>query len=120
MADERYGEVPRAVCTLRPGASATPDELVAHCSERLARYKVPRRVELRDELPLTLHRQGPAAQAHRGGPGALKAARPFAPGPERAARPSRVSRSRWARASATAKVRWAGSRSAGHRARETS
>ena len=52
-ADERYGEVPRAVCTLRPGAAATPDELIAHCSERLARYKVPRRVELRDELPLT-------------------------------------------------------------------
>ncbi len=53
MADERHGEVPRAVCTLRPGASATPDELIAHCAESLARYKVPRRVELRDELPVT-------------------------------------------------------------------
>jgi long-chain acyl-CoA synthetase len=53
MADERQGEVPRAVCTLRPGASATPEELIAHCAAGLARYKVPRRVELRDELPLT-------------------------------------------------------------------
>jgi long-chain acyl-CoA synthetase len=53
MADERHGELPRAVCTLRPGASATPEELIAHCAESLAPYKVPRRVELRDELPVT-------------------------------------------------------------------
>jgi long-chain acyl-CoA synthetase len=36
MPDERQGEVPRAVCTLRPGAEAGPDELVAHCAENLA------------------------------------------------------------------------------------
>ena len=54
MADDRHGEVPRAVCTLRPGATATPDELIAHCAANLARYKVPRRVELRDELPVTI------------------------------------------------------------------
>ena len=54
MADDRHGEVPRAVCTLRPGAIATPDELIAHCAANLARYKVPRRVELRDELPVTI------------------------------------------------------------------
>jgi long-chain acyl-CoA synthetase len=53
MPDERQGEVPRAVCTLRPGATASADELVAHCAENLAPYKVPRRVELRDELPVT-------------------------------------------------------------------
>jgi len=53
MADERHGEVPQAFCSLRPGATATPEELIAHCAERLARYKVPRRVELRDELPMT-------------------------------------------------------------------
>ena len=54
MADDRHGEVPRAVCTLRPGATATPDELIAHCAANLARYKVPWRVELRDELPVTI------------------------------------------------------------------
>ena len=53
MPDERQGEVPRAVCVLRPGASAAPEELVAHCERNLARYKVPREVELRDELPVT-------------------------------------------------------------------
>jgi long-chain acyl-CoA synthetase len=53
MADARQGEVPQAFCSLRPGATATPEQLIAHCAERLARYKVPRRVELRDELPVT-------------------------------------------------------------------
>ena len=53
MADERLGEVPRAFVTLRPGAVASADELIAHCAENLARYKVPRRLELRDELPVT-------------------------------------------------------------------
>jgi long-chain acyl-CoA synthetase len=53
MADERQGEVPRAFVTLRPGAVASADELIAHCAESLARYKVPRRLELRDELPVT-------------------------------------------------------------------
>ena len=32
---------------------ASADELIAHCAENLARYKVPRRLELRDELPVT-------------------------------------------------------------------
>jgi long-chain acyl-CoA synthetase len=54
MADPRLGELPRAFVTLLPGAAATPDELIAHCAGRLARYKVPRLVEVREELPLTL------------------------------------------------------------------
>ena len=49
--DERWGEVPVAVVVLKPGASATADEVLAHCRERLAGFKVPRRVEFRDELP---------------------------------------------------------------------
>jgi long-chain acyl-CoA synthetase len=53
MPDAHHGEVPRAVCTLRPGATATPEELIDHCAANLARYKVPWRVELRDELPMT-------------------------------------------------------------------
>ena len=49
-----HGELPRAFVTLRPGATATPEELIGFCGTRLARYKVPRLVEVRDELPLTL------------------------------------------------------------------
>ena len=49
--DERWGEVPRAVVVLRPGAVATEAELRAHCSGRLARFKVPRAVDLVPSLP---------------------------------------------------------------------
>jgi acyl-CoA synthetase (AMP-forming)/AMP-acid ligase II len=51
--DEQRGEVPGAVIRLAAGASATPDELVAWASERLASYKVPRRIVCADELPRT-------------------------------------------------------------------
>jgi long-chain acyl-CoA synthetase len=48
----RYGEDVRAVVTLKPEAAATPDELVAWCRDRLAAYKRPRAVEIRESLPL--------------------------------------------------------------------
>ncbi len=37
----------------RPGAALTPEEVVHWCAEHLAYFKVPRYVELRDELPRT-------------------------------------------------------------------
>ena len=52
MPDERQGEVGAAFVVLRAGAVATPDELISFCRERIANYKVPRRVELVDALPL--------------------------------------------------------------------
>ncbi|WOK37416.1 FadD3 family acyl-CoA ligase [Sphingomonas sp. C3-2] len=50
--DERLGEVPKAYVVLRPGASATPAEIIAWCRENMANYKVPRQVEIREALPL--------------------------------------------------------------------
>ncbi len=46
-------EVPAAVAVLSPGAGATPDQLLAHTRERLADYKVPRRIFVlaSDEIP---------------------------------------------------------------------
>ena len=44
MADEKWGETPVAFVELRPGAELTEDEVIAHCREHLARYKVPRKV----------------------------------------------------------------------------
>ena len=32
----------------------TEKEVIAHCKEKLAAYKVPRQVEFRDELPKTM------------------------------------------------------------------
>ena len=43
------GEEVKAVVQLKPGSSATVEDLRTHCSERLANFKVPEYVELRDE-----------------------------------------------------------------------
>lgn len=51
--DPKWGEVGRAFVVLKPGATATADELLAHMAAHLARYKTPRSVELRSELPLS-------------------------------------------------------------------
>jgi long-chain acyl-CoA synthetase len=45
------GELPKAWVVLRPGATATADELKAFCRERLAPYKVPVQVAIVAELP---------------------------------------------------------------------
>lgn len=50
--DERWGETPCAFVELKPGKSATPDELIAWCRDNLARYKVPRHIVFA-ELPKT-------------------------------------------------------------------
>ena len=50
--DERLGEVGRAFIVPRPGAAIDHDELIAWCRERMANYKVPRSVVLRESFPL--------------------------------------------------------------------
>jgi long-chain acyl-CoA synthetase len=52
---DRYrGETVKAFVVLRPGESATEEELVAFCKNELAAYKVPRLLEFRKELPKSL------------------------------------------------------------------
>lgn len=51
VSDERWGEAVCAVVALRPGASATAEELIAHCRTRLAKYKTPKYVVFVDTLP---------------------------------------------------------------------
>jgi fatty-acyl-CoA synthase len=50
--DEKWGETPCAFIELRPGMSATAEELIAWCKQHLASYKVPRHVMF-EELPKT-------------------------------------------------------------------
>jgi long-chain acyl-CoA synthetase len=45
--DERWGEAVHAVVV--PRETVSPDELVAYCREAIAGYKVPKRIELREE-----------------------------------------------------------------------
>lgn len=50
--DEMMGERVAAVVSLNPGASLTLDDLVAYLKEqKIASYKLPERLEVRDELP---------------------------------------------------------------------
>ncbi|HZT66462.1 MAG TPA: AMP-binding protein [Acidimicrobiales bacterium] len=49
--DEEFGQRLAAFVVPRQGASITPDEVRVHVRGRLARYKVPRDVELLEELP---------------------------------------------------------------------
>jgi fatty-acyl-CoA synthase len=42
--DEKWGETPCAFVELKPGQTATEDEIIAFCRERLAKFKCPRRV----------------------------------------------------------------------------
>ena len=49
--DERRGETVKSFVVLAEGRTATAEELIAYCGKELAAYKVPRRIEFRDELP---------------------------------------------------------------------
>lgn len=49
--DEHWGESVRAVIQLRPGISATEQELIDFCAAQLAGYKKPRSVDFVRELP---------------------------------------------------------------------
>jgi len=42
--DEKWGETPCAFVQLKPGASVTEAEMIAHCRESLARFKIPKTV----------------------------------------------------------------------------
>jgi fatty-acyl-CoA synthase len=51
--DERWGETPWAVVTLRPGAEVTTERVAEYLNGRIARYKIPKNVVVVDELPRT-------------------------------------------------------------------
>ncbi|CAM5343090.1 long-chain fatty acid--CoA ligase [Streptomyces griseorubiginosus] len=53
VADEKWGEVPRAVVVPREGKVPDPDEVLASLAGRLAKYKIPKSVVVADELPRT-------------------------------------------------------------------
>lgn len=51
--DERMGEVGHAFVQPKRGSAIDPEELIAFCREKMANYKVPRRVSIVDEFPRT-------------------------------------------------------------------
>jgi long-chain acyl-CoA synthetase len=52
--DAYRGETVKAYVSLRPGQTATAEELIAFCRQQMAAYKYPRQVEFLDELPKTV------------------------------------------------------------------
>ena len=52
VSDERWGEVPHAFVEPHPGQIVTPDELRNWCTERLAKFKVPKKFTLQT-IPIT-------------------------------------------------------------------
>ena len=51
--DERWGETGAAAIVCKPGQQASEAELLAHCQQRLARFKVPKRVVFVEALPVS-------------------------------------------------------------------
>jgi long-chain acyl-CoA synthetase len=48
------GERVKAYIVLKPGETATEEEMIAFCRENMARYKVPKFIEFRESLPKTM------------------------------------------------------------------
>ncbi len=51
LPDEKRGETVKSYVVLKAGEQASTDELIAHCREALAAYKVPSAIDFRDALP---------------------------------------------------------------------
>jgi long-chain acyl-CoA synthetase len=51
--DSYRGEIVKAYVSLKPGAAATADDLLAHCRGNLAKYKIPSALEIVADLPKT-------------------------------------------------------------------
>jgi fatty-acyl-CoA synthase len=51
--DEKWGEMVTAIVVVAEGEQVTQEEIVAHCRGKIAGYKIPKRVEFRDELART-------------------------------------------------------------------
>jgi acyl-CoA synthetase (AMP-forming)/AMP-acid ligase II len=46
-----WGESVKAVVSLRPGATATPEEIKTFCADKLAKFKRPRYVQIVEAIP---------------------------------------------------------------------
>ena len=49
--DEKWGQLVKAIVHLKPGMTASEEEIKEHCRKHLARFQVPKSVEFVEELP---------------------------------------------------------------------
>jgi long-chain acyl-CoA synthetase len=52
--DPKRGETVKAYIVLKAGETATEEEMIEFCRDKLSKYKVPTAIEFRDELPKTM------------------------------------------------------------------
>ncbi|MGG3466836.1 long-chain-fatty-acid--CoA ligase [Neobacillus pocheonensis] len=51
--DEKWGEVPKAIIVLQPGANVSEEEIIQFCRSNMAHFKAPKAVEFVKALPKT-------------------------------------------------------------------
>jgi fatty-acyl-CoA synthase len=49
--DDKWGEAVKGVVVLKPGATATAEDIIAHTRTRIAGYKAPKTIDFADTLP---------------------------------------------------------------------
>jgi acyl-CoA synthetase (AMP-forming)/AMP-acid ligase II len=49
--DQKWGEVGLMIVACKPGQSTSAEELLQFCQGRLAKYKIPKKVQFVDALP---------------------------------------------------------------------
>jgi acyl-CoA synthetase (AMP-forming)/AMP-acid ligase II len=49
--DEKWGEAVKAIIVLKPGATATEEDIIAHSRTKIAGYKAPKSIDFTDVLP---------------------------------------------------------------------
>jgi acyl-CoA synthetase (AMP-forming)/AMP-acid ligase II len=50
--DRKWGEAVKAIVIRRPGAAVTEEDIIRHCTDRIAGYKKPRSIEFVSEFPV--------------------------------------------------------------------
>ncbi len=51
--DDKWGEMVTAIVVVAEGETVSAEDIIAHCRGKIAGYKIPKRVEFRDELART-------------------------------------------------------------------
>ncbi|MGO1059246.1 long-chain-fatty-acid--CoA ligase [Planococcus sp. FY231025] len=51
--DEKWGEVPKAIIVLQPGAACTEADIIAYTRDNMAHFKAPKSIDFVDALPKT-------------------------------------------------------------------
>jgi acyl-CoA synthetase (AMP-forming)/AMP-acid ligase II len=51
--DPKWGEIVVAAVTLKPGGCVGEAELIGHCKKFLSSFKVPKRIDFRDQMPMS-------------------------------------------------------------------